>query len=172
MVVGFKGTINGFQTRGFLPRCMEEIREDLNPDGHKDVEVHFGRYIDILYQKGAWYNGDATWEWIGEVENDMAEFRGTISDLLRFQARRKLGVFYYHKQLEAENRAADIRAVFGYFEAGRFCEDPRTRYEILVLPEKLPDAGLLDAEILVFDFEHEGYEKVEGELLALRDIKI
>ena len=56
---------------------------------------------DIVYQAEKegdtelWWEGRATWLWISEVENNPCEFKGTLSDLLRFQAKRKLGVSCY-----------------------------------------------------------------------------
>jgi len=163
MVKGCR-TIKGYEEKGLIPRAMERSCPQLTDS--ETTELSFQRYLDIGYQYGWWYQGRMHWEWIAEVENEPKEFQGTVCDLLRTQARRKLGVFYSdHVEGDCKQRSEHIAKVFQHFG-----EKPHTRYEILVLPNSLPEGGLLDAQVLLFDFTHEKAESVKGQHGKLREI--
>lgn len=49
----------------------------------------YERYIDIIVPEGDWWAGKKIYQGITEVENDINEFKGTVSDHLRLQAKWK-----------------------------------------------------------------------------------
>ena len=142
MVKGFQG-IEGYADGGFVVRAAQQIH------GFEWENVRFTRYIDISVLSGDWWSGELVYEWIAEIENDWKELCGTISDLLRTQAKRKLGVFYREKPGDSEDEVCDsISDVFRVFREHGFSESPDTAYDILVLPDKLPNEGLCGQDIL------------------------
>ncbi len=76
-----------------------------------------------------------------------------MRDLLSFQANEKWAVFYYRNLDEASRELHDAATeVWASFQSQRFQENPDTLYDILVLPEDIPMAGLLGQEIVVATF--------------------
>lgn len=110
----------------------------LGPD---DATFGYERYVDVLVSGGDWYAGTMTYPGIVEVENEINEFKGTVSDLLKLQARWKIAIFYENPDLE--RREDEIRAVFANFEGSGFREADQTEY-LLILgpPEVTPDSGI------------------------------
>jgi len=167
MVKGVR-EITDYDERGFIPHAMEYADESLAEHPEDDKWPHCDGYVDVVYGKGGWFAGKTCWGWIAEVENEFEEFKGTISDLLRFQAKRKLGVFY-HQNLDDAEKVGKFQVAFQAFVDAGFCESPDTRYEILILPGKL-EIGLLDTEILYVDFLHREYRNARWERKRLADL--
>lgn len=88
---------------GVLPTAL---RTFLQLDGSS---FEYERYVDISVSEGDWWAGTKVRLGIVEVENDIGEFKGTLSDLLGMQARWKIAVFYEVPDLES--RQNDIRTV-------------------------------------------------------------
>ena len=129
--------INDYAEKCFIPHAMIEAQPELS----SGIEWLFSRYVDIGCQGcDTWFQGKAFWEWIVEVENDWKELKGTLADLLRTQAKRKLGIFY-HPELENRNVKKELKKavenVFDAFTGECFAESGNTFYEIIVLPEEL-----------------------------------
>ncbi len=135
---------------GIIPRAMEHVWKNDHP-GQEPVPL-YERYTDICFQTGDWWAGEARWEWIAEVENNIAEVAGTVSDLLRIQAKRKLGVFYASDQKNRQKVSQGVFTAFQAFRKGGFTEPDGTLYEILVLPDTLPPGGFTVCDALLFSF--------------------
>ena len=124
--------------KGFIPHAMIQVCSDLKEEN--GCYWSFSRIIDIGCQIGDWWAGQCHWEWIVEVENNWAELRGTICDLFRTQAKRKLGVFYHNEAASEAIKSevvAAVKTVFGTFKCAGFRESKATLYEIIVLPDSL-----------------------------------
>ncbi|MDX1945257.1 MAG: hypothetical protein SFU86_07610, partial [Pirellulaceae bacterium] len=83
----------------------------------------YERYFDIAYFAGNWWEGTQRNLLVAEVENNWAELRGTIRDLLYAQSRLKWGVFY-QANLEAarEEISIALRIVRADFDKAGFAE--------------------------------------------------
>ena len=121
-----------------------------------DVDTHlmepdyvFERYIDIAIYTGKWWEGQRFTDLAVEVENNWAEIKGTMKDLLLFQAKRKWALFY-QKDLDkgATDLSEAITVASSTFDRQGLSESPETKYEVLVLPENVSSGGLLGVDVL------------------------
>ena len=55
--------------------------------------ISYERFIDIGIREGNWWEGTMYWHHIVEIENDIAEFKGTLNDLFIIQSENKYAVF-------------------------------------------------------------------------------
>ena len=112
MVKGLRNT--PFEEEGLIAHVARRVADCPG-------EVSFERYVDVGLMSGEWWRGTARWELIAEVENNWAELRGTLSDLLNTQAKRKWAVFYSDDvEGVAEEVAAAVRDVRGAFANAGF----------------------------------------------------
>ncbi|MGH7136984.1 MAG: hypothetical protein ACREHD_14685 [Pirellulales bacterium] len=119
------------------------------------VEFGLSRYTDIyIFSQDVWRTGNRFAQLAVEVESEWGELRGTLRDLLNFQAEQKWGVFYHDNLNRASGELhAACEAAWESFESQGFHESPNTRYEVVVLLDSnLPATGLLGQEILVAEF--------------------
>ena len=72
---------------GVVPKALSEFLCD------SDVQLSYERYLDLIAFAGQWWEGRRIARAIAEVENNIAEFEGTLSDLLRYQAQQKIAYF-------------------------------------------------------------------------------
>ena len=71
-----------------------------------------------------------------EVENDFAELRGTLRDLMQFQARLKVALFYSHDQPGHRPEVEQaVREVSTCFVSQGFMEAEDTQYLVILAPE-------------------------------------
>ena len=124
----------------FLPTLLRALW----PPHDTRLEHSYTRYGDIMVYESDWYSGKRTNLVVVEVENELDEFKGTISDLLRNQGRYKIGVFYQEDR-DFESRAAEIREIFGHFAGCGFREAADTRYLIVFGPTAISEAGGIGA---------------------------
>jgi hypothetical protein len=118
-----------------------------------DPSINFEHYIDITISSGEWYEGKKFCKLAVEVENSWDELKGTMKDLLLFQAKMKWGVFYNENIYKAEHELLEaINIVWKSFEE-HFQENTETQYELLILPESLPATGFCGIEILEAKFQ-------------------
>ena len=146
------------QTRkdGIIYKTLKKlyVRElNLHWDKAKNIkqDIAFERYADcIIYKEfdgqwDDWWRGEAFNDLVIEVENNITEFIGTFSDLLRIQARKKAGIFYYDnkkdKQSFLEERKKGLQQALSYFADKGFIESEGTEYLFVFLPESLKDVG-------------------------------
>jgi len=118
-------------------------------------EISYDRYIDIgvITRRSDWWQGQAAWELIIEIENNFNELYGTIRDLLNIQAKRKWGIFYHDNPSSiAEDLKDCIEKVFDSFHQAQFVEHKSTLYEIIILPNKLSNKGLVKEKVLSTSF--------------------
>ncbi len=78
---------------------VQALREVGLPIDDRDMvqEPSFERYGDLIYFSPDWYEGKSHPELHIEVENNIEELKGTISDLLFIQSHLKVAVFYADK---------------------------------------------------------------------------
>src|SRR5437773_1573570 len=91
--------------------------------------------------KGNWPTGKRIIFAAAETENNIGEFKGTLSDLLKVQARWKIAAFYESPDLEARQR--EIVQVYEYFKDSGFIEADGTQYLVMFGPPGIkPDRGI------------------------------
>jgi hypothetical protein len=143
-----------FETEGLIAMAA---RKAVKNKGQR----YSDRYVDIGFGSGNWWRGESRWMLIVEIENDWRELMGTLADLQNNQSPDKWGVFYREDPKGASNELlAAVRGVRKSFERSGFLESPKTRYEVVVLPEQLPtNGGFRNLPALVLTFEagtHDG----------------
>jgi hypothetical protein len=145
---------------------MGEVAErELGPNH----EFSYERYFDIAVFDGKWWEGKRRALLVCEVENDWAELRGTLRDLLNAQSLMKWGVFY-HGNLESakDELVKALAAVRQDFDDAGFLESKTAKYEIIVFPERLGDAGLLGAQVVIATCESDRmFADVSAELAVI-----
>lgn len=123
---------------GIMRRALEGFVSPIADFSHD-------RYSDLAVFEGNWLREQRITSMVIEHENDILEFQGTISDLLRSQAHQKVAVFYDEtatvKKTEYQKKVADV---FDYFNLQGFSEASSTEYLIVFGPMKLKDAGIGD----------------------------
>lgn len=113
--------------RGFLEKVGETSTE---------------RYIDVSYATGDWWKGEKYYQLAVEVENDLRELRGTILDLIRFQARMKVAVFYSQEHVDQRRQIEDkLQEVAHNFTNQGFREATDTGYLIVVAPDRFAEGS-------------------------------
>ena len=101
------------------------------------AEPRFEKYGDAWVQGGdSWWDGKELTLLTVEVENRLAELKGTVGDLLRKQAHGKIGIFYQDHPDLAE-RWRHVKEVFEYFSTMGFAEAEATPYLIIFGPEAM-----------------------------------
>ena len=134
-VPGDTDPLADYACKGFIPRAMLHVMPELAAN---TTEWTWARYVDIGCQGEGWREGRTFWKWIVEVENNWKELHGTLLDLSRIQACRKLGVFYRPEPGDVLGPVRDaVVQVFEAFGKNGFAEATGTRYEVVVLPEVL-----------------------------------
>ena len=98
------------------------------------------RYDCLVYREDDWFDGKRYIEMVIEVESNIKEFKGTVSDLLRMQGASKIGIFYF-KLSEDKNkfvidRSTQLAAVLKYFASNDFIEAEGTDYLLIFLPDR------------------------------------
>jgi hypothetical protein len=129
----------GCSANGRVGIVPEAIRQFLG----QQVQPSYERYLDCIVYEGCWGKGECLTRLIVEVENETREFEGTLSDLLRYQARQKIGIFYdddaRSDQTHWEKR---MRSAFDIFVNAGFRESGSTEYLIVFGPSELKAAGI------------------------------
>jgi hypothetical protein len=113
----------------------------LKRKGKVAEEWSYHRYMYIIASEGDWWLGEKIALVIAEVENRIKEFRGTVSDLVRFQAHQKIAVFY-EANLTAEKLQSyetQVREVLGYQFGKGFFEAEDTEYLIVFGPTNITE---------------------------------
>lgn len=106
-------------------------------------ELSFERYVDFIASQGDWWTGKKVALMTCEVESDLAEFKGTLSDLIRYQARQKVAVFYDNGiQSRREQMEGDVRDVFDHFKRQGFSEADDTEYLVVFGPEEIANGAI------------------------------
>lgn len=101
-------------------------------------EVSYDRYMDFAAFGGNWFAGTRIPLLAGEIENNIAEFKGTISDLIRYQARAKFAIFYDSSAPSRQEQIRkEIHEVFDCFRIEGFMEASTTEYLIVFGPSEL-----------------------------------
>jgi hypothetical protein len=99
-------------------------------------EIAYSRYIDFSVAEGDWWAGEKGPLLAVEVENNWKELRGTLRDLLQFQARAKIGVFYHKVPRSARHEVEmSLAHVQECFRRDGFSESADTGYLIIIAPE-------------------------------------
>jgi hypothetical protein len=95
--------------------------------------------MDLLYFTGNWWDGERQALLAVEVENNWKEIRGTLRDLLQFQAAVKVAVFY---SADIERAKRDIveaaTSVRDSFLSAGYTEAPSTAYLVIIGPDQWP----------------------------------
>jgi hypothetical protein len=99
------------------------------------------RYGDLVVFAGEWRRGESITHTVLEHENNFKEFEGTISDLLRHEARKKIAIFYA-AAISRDELQIRLNNVFEYFLRQGFLEAADTEYLIVVGPLRVPSAGI------------------------------
>jgi hypothetical protein len=110
------------------------VRQALKDVLPLDPQFSHERYIDLAVFSGNWWGGRQIASIIMEHENNTLEFKGTISDLLRYQALQKIAIFYEDagsRKKELENWVQDV---FNHFQQQGFSESLNTEYLIVFGP--------------------------------------
>jgi hypothetical protein len=115
-------------------RASGIVRQTLRECFQAGVEFSHERYADLAAFSGDWWAGRCLALLVVEHENNISEFRGTISDLLRYQARQKVAVFYEDAASKQADLQAQVREVFDYFDQEGFSELGDTEYLIVFGP--------------------------------------
>jgi hypothetical protein len=105
--------------------------------GDKFTEPGFERYIDVIVSDGNWWTGEQIHRIAIEVENNIDEFKGTLSDLLKHQALQKVGIFYQRGLPDRKKYNKDIVNMFLYFYKCQFRECDETEYLIILGPDEI-----------------------------------
>ena len=115
--------------------------------------LSYERYIDIGVRLGDWWQGTAYWELIVEIENNWKELKGTLNDLFQCQSKLKWLILFSESPNSIEDELIiSINNVYSFFLNNGFEENPMTKYEILVLPERLSKNGLKGEKVLEITF--------------------
>ena len=146
MVKGLRDT--AFAAHGLVPQAALRA---FPPDA--DDESSFERYTDFAIYAREWYSGKRFCKLAVEVENSWNELKGTIKDLLSFQAQNKWAVFYHdldgNKIENVKTELVDaIRTAWTALAQDGFCESRETKYEIIVLPEKISESSLKQLRVV------------------------
>ncbi|MBM4039948.1 MAG: hypothetical protein FJ290_15705 [Planctomycetes bacterium] len=146
--------------KSVLKCVLDELKKaGLLPDGGA-MSTH--RYADLSYSVGNWWNGEQSYLLVVEVENDWRELYGTLRDVIRFQARMKVAVFYHsqenrnHEQ-EVESALHKVARSFG--DQG-FSEANDTGYLVVVAPDRYPQ-GSDPARLRCSGYMFEGLTQVD-----------
>ena len=105
-------------------------------DVHKDLS--FERYGDLIYFCDGWHEGRSHPEFHIEVENDLNELKGTISDLLFVQSHFRIAIFFG----DLENGP---RTWIDVLREYPFEQDEACRYMIITLPMRVEEGFPLGA---------------------------
>ena len=99
----------------------------------------FDRYADLIYSKQSyeyWYKGILFYDLIVEIENNINEYKGTISDLFRIQAKNKVAIFYYKTIDSIEQKYKnELPGIFKNIYNEGFSEFCETKYLIIFGPD-------------------------------------
>lgn len=132
----------GNDRNGILARVLQSFLGLEKQDPF--LELSYDRYLDFVAYKGNWFDGGRIALVTVEVENNLVEFKGTLSDLVRYQAHQKLGVFY-DKEMASHVRRnrieGDILDVFNRFQGRGFVEAENTEYMLMFGPEQFDDGS-------------------------------
>jgi hypothetical protein len=99
---------------------------------------------DIIAFEGKWKSGEQVALVIAEVENVIGEFKGTVSDLVSYQAPLKVAVFYQDSLTpeKLQTRETEIRGVLSYQFGKGFREARDTEYLIVFGPATVSEEGI------------------------------
>jgi hypothetical protein len=126
-----KTVLKHLKGRGFLP-----------PGGATSTD----RYIDLSYAVGDWWKAEKDFLVAVEVENSWTELRGTMLDLVRFQAKLKVAVFYASAPRQKKDEVRDaLDSVISNFHKQGFEESSETSYLVVVAPDTY--GSTKDAEV-------------------------
>lgn len=94
--------------------------------------------MDFAAFAGDWWAGTRRAIVVGEIENNIAEFKGTISDLIRYQAQSKFAIFYDSSAASREEQIRkEIHKVFDSFRNQGLIEAGNAEYLIIFGPSQL-----------------------------------
>jgi hypothetical protein len=135
LMMGTANARNGILTET-LKSFLQLDKQDLT------CELSYDRYMDFIAFKGNWFEGQRIALATVEIENNLNEFMGTFSDLVRYQSQHKLGVFYdamasdnFHRNKIEEH----VRNVLDNFQRQGFVEAEETEYLIVLGPAHLTE---------------------------------
>jgi hypothetical protein len=117
---------------------LKSVLGRLKKDGHlpSDGQISAERYIDMSYSTGYWWTGNKQRLLAVEVENSWAELRGTLRDLLQFQAKTKMAVFYATPPEDREGELLEAAiCVAKSFATDGFVEAAGTPYLVVIAPD-------------------------------------
>jgi len=120
-----------------LGHALERLTKDgyLPANGERSSE----RFMDLLYFTGNWWAGTRQALLAVEVENDWKELRGTLRDLLQFQARTKVAVFYYLASERIQTEVVEaMKSVAASFLNAGYAEAASTAYLLIIAPDEWP----------------------------------
>lgn len=116
-------------------------------------KLRYERYVDIGVLCGDWWQGESYWELIVEIENNWKELKGTLNDLFHCQSKLKWLILFSESPNSIKDELiSSINNGYSYFLNNGFEENPMTKYEILVLPERLSKNGLKGEKVLEISF--------------------
>jgi hypothetical protein len=131
----------GDRRSGIVPQAIKKSW----PDEVTDSSLSFDRYMDVVAFVGNWWEGESVALLAVEIENNINEFAGTVSDLLRYQARHKVAVLYdaaaRSKKTEFQDKAL---CVFDRFNRQGFSEAADTEYLLAFGPNELEGIDIGD----------------------------
>ena len=128
----------GKRRLGLVPQAIMSSWPDID-----DSLLSYDRYMDVVAFDGEWWEGKCVARLVVEIENDMREFKGTVSDLLRYQALLKVAVFFDSEAVLKKKQLQDqTMAVFNHFDQHGFCEAADTEYLLVFGPSELVSPGI------------------------------